>query len=291
MAGRWEFPGGKLHKGESQRAALARELAEELGIRVEDARPLIDVHHSYVDRDVVLHAWIVRRYEGAVQSREGQALEWLDATALASADLLEADRPILAALGLPDRYLITGEPQHDTQTFLRRLDHALAGGIALVQLRAPDLPPDALTRLARNAAGRCSARGARLLVNGDPRMMLPLAHAAGAHGVHVPARHLSSIQERALRGGLLVGASCHDARELEAARAADADLCVLGPVLATATHPEAQPLGWTRFASLARGAGLPVYALGGLGSEDLEKAWLAGAQGVAAIRAWWQVET
>lgn len=288
MAGRWEFPGGKVHEGESQREALVRELAEELGIRVEDARPLIEVHHSYGDRDVVLHTWVVRRYEGAPQSLEGQALQWLDATALARADLLEADRPILAALGLPDRYLITGEPQHDARAFLRRLDHALASGIELVQLRAPGLSPEALTRLARDAAGRCGAHGARLLVNGDPRTMIPLAHAAGAHGVHVPARHLDDIQERALRDGLLLGASCHDARELEAARAADADFCVLGPVLATATHPDMQPLGWARFAALARGAGLPVYALGGLGSEDLAQAWLSGAQGVAAIRAWWQ---
>ena len=63
---------------------------------------------------------------------------------------------------------------------------------------------------------------------------------------------------------------------------------MLGPLAATATHPEAEPLGWARFAALVRTAGLPVYALGGLGPADLDAAWAAGAQGVAAIRALWQ---
>jgi 8-oxo-dGTP diphosphatase len=62
---------------------------------------------------------------------------------------------------------------------------------------------------------------------------------------------------------------------------------VLGPLHATPSHAGVEPLGWTRFAALARGAGLPVYALGGVGPADLRDAWHAGAQGVAGIRAFW----
>jgi 8-oxo-dGTP diphosphatase len=287
MAGRWEFPGGKLHAAESQPAALTRELAEELAISVRAARPLIEIHHRYADRDVVLHVWVVERWDGDVQGREGQALQWLDGEALHTADLLEADRPILAALALPDRCLVTGEPADDPARFLARLGTALDRGIGLVQLRA-QLPGAALESLADAAARLCAARGARLLVNGDPRSTIPLARRVGAHGVHVPSRHLEWLATDARPHDLLIGASVHDARQLEAARRG-ANFAVLGPVCATPSHVDAEPLGWTRFAELARGAGLPVYAIGGVGPDDLPQAWEAGAQGVAGIRAFWPV--
>jgi 8-oxo-dGTP diphosphatase len=287
MAGRWEFPGGKLHDGESQDAALARELAEELGVVVHASRPLIEIRHRYVDRDVVLHVWIVVRWDGEVQGREGQALQWLDLRGLCSVDLLEADRPILAALALPDRYLITGGRVDDRGRFLARLDAALGRGIELVQLRAPGLPAEALARLAREAAPICRARGARLLINGDPSDTMTLALSAGAHGVHVPARHLERLATCERPRDMLIAASVHDASELRAARERGADFAVLGPLRATPSHAGVEPLGWTRFAALARGAGLPVYALGGVGPADLRDAWHAGAQGVAGIRAFW----
>jgi 8-oxo-dGTP diphosphatase len=82
-----------------------------------------------------------------------------------------------------------------------------------------------------------------------------------------------------------VGASCHDADELERAALIGADFATLSPVRATASHPGASPLGWERFAELVREARLPVYALGGAGPEDLDRARASGAQGVAGIRA------
>ena len=86
----------------------------------------------------------------------------------------------------------------------------------------------------------------------------------------------------------LVGASCHDAEELDRARRIDADFVVLGPVQATASHPDAAPLGWPRFAALLENYALPAYALGGLKASDLETAWRAGAHGVSMMRAAWE---
>ena len=83
------------------------------------------------------------------------------------------------------------------------------------------------------------------------------------------------------------GASCHDARDLQRAADLGLDYALLAPVQPTATHPEAQSLGWARFAELADRAALPVYALGGLGPADLDTAIQHGAQGVAAIRGLW----
>ena len=98
MAGRWEFPGGKVGLGESERHALARELHEELGIEVLAARHLMRLAHAYADRDVELSLWVVERYTGEPGPLDGQQLRWVPPAQLAGADILEADRPFVEAL-------------------------------------------------------------------------------------------------------------------------------------------------------------------------------------------------
>ncbi len=99
-AGYWEFPGGKRRPGESARAALARELREELGIHVQQAEPLIDYVHHYPERWVRLQVFRVRRYAGEPQGCEGQPLRWAMLEELLPAGLLPADEPIVRALAL-----------------------------------------------------------------------------------------------------------------------------------------------------------------------------------------------
>ena len=82
-------------------------------------------------------------------------------------------------------------------------------------------------------------------------------------------------------------ASCHSQQELERAEQLGLDFVVLGPVQATPTHPDAQLLGWKRFARMVAGCALPVFALGGLQLESLHTACVAGAHGVAMIRGAW----
>jgi len=98
QAGRWEFPGGKVAPGESEAAALARELREELGIEVIASRPFMRLEHSYADRRVELSMWIVERFAGAPRGLDGQQLRWVAPADLGHADLLEADRPFVEAL-------------------------------------------------------------------------------------------------------------------------------------------------------------------------------------------------
>lgn len=98
MAGRWEFPGGKVAPGEEEEAALARELEEELGIEVVEARPMMRLRHRYPDRDVELSLWLVEHYRGEPQALDGQRLKWVPRAGLAGEDILEADRPFVAAL-------------------------------------------------------------------------------------------------------------------------------------------------------------------------------------------------
>jgi 8-oxo-dGTP diphosphatase len=98
MAGRWEFPGGKVDVGEAEAQALARELREELGIEVTSSRPFMRLTHSYDDRDVELSMWIVERYSGAPKGLDGQRLKWVQPARLLDEDILEADRAFVEAL-------------------------------------------------------------------------------------------------------------------------------------------------------------------------------------------------
>jgi len=98
MAGRWEFPGGKVSPGEPEEAALARELEEELGIEVTGARPVMRLTHRYPDREIELSMWVVERYRGEPRALDGQRLKWVERAQLAGEDILEADRPFVAAL-------------------------------------------------------------------------------------------------------------------------------------------------------------------------------------------------
>jgi mutator protein MutT len=104
LAGRWEFPGGKLEAGEDRRAGLVRELREELGITLSaPLRPLIRVRHTYDYGEVLIDMWVARQYSGEPRGLEGQGLRWCTQDELASVDLLPADGPIVAALRLPER--------------------------------------------------------------------------------------------------------------------------------------------------------------------------------------------
>jgi 8-oxo-dGTP diphosphatase len=98
QAGRWEFPGGKVAHGESEDAALARELREELGVEVQACRPFMRLEHRYPDRHVELSLWIVERFSGSPRALDGQQLRWVAPRLLGHEDLLEADRPFVEAL-------------------------------------------------------------------------------------------------------------------------------------------------------------------------------------------------
>ena len=98
LAGRWEFPGGKLHEGESAYDGLVRELSEELSVAVHAAERLIRYPHAYPDRTVWLDLWIVSAWSGEPQGLDGQAFKWVAPDRLHEEDILEADRPMIEAL-------------------------------------------------------------------------------------------------------------------------------------------------------------------------------------------------
>lgn len=100
LAGLWEFPGGKVHAGETPEAALIRELKEELGIDVTEAclAPFAFASHGYEAFHLLMPLFLCRRWEGVVTAMEGQALAWVRPQKLADYAMPPADRPLVALL-------------------------------------------------------------------------------------------------------------------------------------------------------------------------------------------------
>lgn len=95
LAGKWEFPGGKIEEGESPSTALVRELQEELAVVVETANSLTPIVHDYGRGPIELIPIRCRIVEGSPEAREHSELAWCDARQLSQLDLADADLPIL----------------------------------------------------------------------------------------------------------------------------------------------------------------------------------------------------
>ena len=284
LAGLWEFPGGKREPDESPEEALVRELHEELGITAKVGPPLIDVPQQYPGKRLRLDVRHVVSWQGTPRGIEGQALAWVAPGKLCRYPMPPADRPVVAALLQPDRYLVTPEPGVDDAAWLAGLARALKPGvIGRVQLRAPNLQAQPRWRqLVLAAVALCRKTKTEVLINSD----IGLARELGV-GVHLRAAQLPALSARPLPADTAVAASCHNTDELRMAEALGCDFAVVGSVLATATHAGGKALGWEGFARLRESVSLPIYAIGGLTPAHFDQARQHGAQGIAAIRGLW----
>lgn len=283
QGGLWEFPGGKLETGEERVTALRRELQEELGISVIDAHPLIDIRHDYADKSIRLDVWKVTRFSGEAYGAEGQPVRWVESHELADFDFPAANRPIVTAARLPDHYLIT--PDTDEQSLFDWLEKIKGKGIRLVQLRQTQLDSAAYQALVCNVIERFG-HDFQWLFKGNT----PTAEPNG--GWHLTSSQLRNLwrtnqTEPLQRRPWPLAASCHNAEELQMAMDLNVDFVTLSPIEATQSHPDSEPLGWATAERLISMATMPVYVLGGMAPEQLERAQRCGAQGIAGIGAFW----
>lgn len=95
---KWEFPGGKVEADESVPDALARELAEEVGIEVHSSQPFLCLEHDYGDKKVCLDIYLVSNFSGQAHGREGQVSRWVPISELHHYDFPAANGPIVEKL-------------------------------------------------------------------------------------------------------------------------------------------------------------------------------------------------
>ncbi|HET7487268.1 MAG TPA: Nudix family hydrolase [Acidimicrobiales bacterium] len=276
-AGFWELPGGQIDPGESAVQAAARELLEEVGVRALELAPWRVYEHDFPSKRVRLHWFHVRRWSGEPTGREGQRVAWVDPARPAVGPLLPSNEIIFTTLALPDlvaQARVKAAPGA-ADDLLARIPSLAAGGLRLLIVRAPQLPPGQRVQLTRRLRDARRGTPLRLLLSGTALE----ARQAGACGLHSTGGALAAAIERPPTR--LWAVSVHNERDLERGAALGADVAFVSPVLPSASHPGARTLGWDGLRQLAAASPIPVYAQGGLDPGDIDTARAAGALGVA----------
>jgi thiamine-phosphate pyrophosphorylase len=161
------------------------------------------------------------------------------------------------------------------------LDHVLAAGVGLVQLREKDLEDRRLYELAQEFRRRTEAAGALLII--DDRVDMALA--AGADGVHLGQTDLPVAAARQIAPDLIVGASSHSLEEALAAQAAGAGYVNIGPIFPTATKPGAVALGVEAISEITPHLRIPWSTMGGINGANIAQVVSRGARHPAVMSA------
>ena len=276
-AGFWELPGGQVDPGESPVQAATRELLEEVGVTAIELAPWRVYEHDFPSKRVRLHWFHVRQWSGEPTGREGQRLAWVDPARPTVGPLLPSNELALATLALPDLVAVARVNRRPgaAEELLASIPMLAVGGVRLLIVRAPELPPAQRVQLTRRVRQLRRGTGLRLLLSGTALE----ARQAGACGLHTTGAALAGVIERPPTR--LWAVSAHNARDIQRAAALGADVVLVSPVLPSPSHPFDQPLGWEGLKELVAASPLPVYAQGGLGPGDIGAARSAGALGVA----------
>lgn len=105
LAGFWEFPGGKVEANETAYQTLQRELLEEIDIVIHESKFLKTVKHSYPDRDITIHVYLVEGWDGVPFAKEGQPSRWVDQEDLNADEFPDANRSIIEMLKNLDKQI------------------------------------------------------------------------------------------------------------------------------------------------------------------------------------------
>lgn len=275
QGGLWEFPGGKLEQLETDVQALNRELLEELNIQPKSSSPLIICNYNYPNLNVRLHVHEVHKFDGIPIGCEGQSLKWVSLDELGNYRFPAANKPILTAIKLGRQYAIIGGK--NAQQVLSSLERIAKLGVTLVQIRVKDLSGREAELLMEQVRHKCSELNLSYLLNSQ----MP-GQRNSDEGLHLSSTDLMTVIQRP-EGSGFVAASCHSLQELRKAESLALDFAVLSPVKQTSSHLEAKPLGWELFKEWVANVNIPVFALGGIKTQDFEQAIACGAQGISGI--------
>ena len=274
MPGYWELPGGKIEVGENKKSSLKRELFEELGVTVKKCSLKHTMCHKYPDKIVKLWIYNVDKYSGEPSGQEGQDTSWCSIDQLKKYKLLPTMREIIHKISLPKHYWITPDEHHSESVIENCREHILTG-TQIIQLRSKSsLDQSYINKIYR----LCHDNQISLILNTPNKTYEELCD-----GWHLTSDEMLSLKERPCGNNKLLGVSTHNALEAEHAENISADYISLSPIHTTPSHKHISPLGWQAASDIICKSNLPVYLLGGMSKEMLDKALNIGAQGIAGI--------
>lgn len=280
QGGCFEFVGGKQHADETSYAALVRECQEELGILVKAALPLTRISHDYSDKQVTLHVYLVTAFSGQATGAEGQLVRWVTAAELLALPMPAANAAIKRLALLKPVYLISQSvaAMQGEQNWLDFYASKLPKH-AQFYVRDKELAASAYTQLLAELHQRRT--DLQLIALYKHQSAVDTKAVAGFHLAHDEVLAADTL-DRSEPYTYYVCA-CHDEQSITKANALGAEAMTLSPVQQSPSHPSTKPMGWQQFATLAKQAHMPVYALGGMCVADIQLAQQYAGFGVAGI--------
>jgi 8-oxo-dGTP diphosphatase len=258
----WEFPGGKIEPGESVDHALARELVEELGIRIGPSVPWVVMEYEYPHARVRLHFRRVFEWEGTPRPVEGQRLAFLFPGKAPPAPLLPAAVPAMRWIQLPSVAVLSPGTAGAPAQAIAWLETALARGAGLILWHEPGLGGADLEMALARCRARAREYGALLLV--DARC--PGAQPAQGGDVLLDIAQLRAADARPAGGW--VGARVATVSDLDRAARLGCDFALAAGALGAGAGGDA-------------GHALPLYVESEPSAAALEWARRQGAHGLA----------
>lgn len=276
-----EFPGGKVEEGETPEQACYREIQEEVGIQLESIQKFDHIVHEYEDLIVALH--IFQAGVNTAQLAQIKApWQWYNRAELRHLNFPKANSAMVERLYWPETIRIVNIGNETD--LASRLNQS---GVSYVRIKKPSVNDVQLTcALYRALPTICKIQGPEqgLIVNIDVWKQLDQESCQQIYAVHFSHQQLMQLELQEVPFQLKKIASCHDNHSIEKAIQLGMDAIFLSPVLDTPTHPEQTCMGWTCFQQLASQIHVPVFALGGMSPDLLDKAQQHGAYGIAGIR-------
>jgi 8-oxo-dGTP diphosphatase len=275
MSGYWELPGGKVENNEDLSSALKRELFEEIGIKIEKYNLIQTIQQEYPKRIINLSVYVIEKYSGTPVGKEGQDFSWSSIEKIEEYELLPTMLKIINRLSLPNSYWITPD-NHNSNSVFEECNQRLSEGVKIIQLRSKSQLDKAYID---NFNKLCQLNQAKLVLN-----MPHIDFDEPCDGWHLTSIELMTTSTREFPDDKLFGASAHSLIEAKHAEKISVDYISLSPINETPSHPQTQILGWEKASEIIIQCKVPIYLLGGMDKDSMDKALSIGAQGIAGIR-------
>ena len=275
MSGYWELPGGKVENNEDLSSALKRELFEEIGIKIEKYNLIQTIQQEYPKRIINLSVYVIEKYSGTPVGKEGQDFSWSSIEKIEEYELLPTMLKIINRLSLPNSYWITPDNHYSNSVF-EECNQRLSEGVKIIQLRSKSQLDKAYID---NFNKLCQLNQAKLVLN-----MPHIDFDEPCDGWHLTSIELMTTSTREFPDDKLFGASTHNLIEAKHAEKISVDYISLSPINETPSHPQTQILGWEKASEIIIQCKVPIYLLGGMDKDSMDKALSIGAQGIAGIR-------